>query len=290
MKSDLSIFIPTYKRNEALFETIRSTRGIQDIQVIISDNNEDINLSNEIQDFISQYANIKYHRNQVNIGLDRNMLNFIPLCETKYCLLLGDDDVLTEKFALIFEHIENDADFLLLNNTSLSTGVIPIDTNREKASLFEKIWNKMPFGTLIINVQKARLIKQELEKYIGTYHAYSAVVWEILCSDHSSNKMINIQEKVIQLGVIDKSWKQSTVEIHFVSIPLWFGLLPEQLNKTGQQVLKFFVKSTFNWRFFRQLLKNGLLNNTNYSRTVGQLPLKYRLVYHLSKISLTVKK
>src|ERR1700733_9748858 len=109
---NLSIFIPTYKRKQELFEAVESTRKFPDCPVIISDNNTEPEYYNDIALFLNNYPDVFYHRNGTNIGIDRNMLQFVNFCETKYCLLLGDDDVILPDFSKVFAYLDRDIDFI----------------------------------------------------------------------------------------------------------------------------------------------------------------------------------
>jgi glycosyltransferase involved in cell wall biosynthesis len=62
------------------------------VEVVISDNASTDNTTAIVKEFQNKFANIKYFRNETNLGFDRNILNIIEKSEGEYCLTIGDDD------------------------------------------------------------------------------------------------------------------------------------------------------------------------------------------------------
>jgi glycosyltransferase involved in cell wall biosynthesis len=93
----LSICIPTYNRSEllrsALYSLVPQLKEFQgEVELIVSDNNSSDN-TKDVVDWAQQFGLIRYHRNNENIGANKN----IVLCATKlalgdFCWILGDDD------------------------------------------------------------------------------------------------------------------------------------------------------------------------------------------------------
>ena len=98
----LSICIPTFNRAEFLRYNLKSITdqfdaepALKDIvEVVISDNASADGTKEMVAGFVGKYPNIIYHRNETNIGFDRNLNNAINLAGGKYCFSLGDDDAL----------------------------------------------------------------------------------------------------------------------------------------------------------------------------------------------------
>lgn len=98
----LSICIPTFNRVEFLRYNLKSITSQFDaepalkdiVEVVISDNASADGTKEMVVSFVEKYPNITYHRNETNIGFDRNLNNAINLAGGKYCFSLGDDDAL----------------------------------------------------------------------------------------------------------------------------------------------------------------------------------------------------
>lgn len=100
----LSICIPTFNRCREIIGTLDSvvTQLNDDlynkVEIVISDNAS----TDETQKYISEYilahkaVKIKYHRNNKNIGFDKNVLTVIELSEGEYCWFMGSDDQLAK--------------------------------------------------------------------------------------------------------------------------------------------------------------------------------------------------
>lgn len=94
----LSICIPTFNHAEDLDETLR---GIieqdgfgDDIEVVVVDNASTDDTSNVVYRYSEKRENIRYVRNDRNIGPDRNILRAALLGNGKYIKLLNDNKIL----------------------------------------------------------------------------------------------------------------------------------------------------------------------------------------------------
>lgn len=188
LNDKLSIFIPTYNRCNLLKDTLNSLvheANRYNIPIIISDNNSNDGTENIINNFKNQYRNIFYNKNPENIGLDKNMLLVLKLVKTKYCFMLGDDDLIIRgKFKKIVKILsKDDFDLILLTEISQKSKrkskKLAVDiTLNDCRNFFNGYWDKMPFGSIIINLELAKNI--DASRFIGTSHAYTGLIWEYL--------------------------------------------------------------------------------------------------------------
>jgi len=97
----LSICIPTYNRVDLLAVAIESVLvqvnelNREKLEIVIADNSsngETATWVNQLQ--AGARIPIVYHKNEQNIGFDRNLLTVVELAHGDYCWLLGDDDLL----------------------------------------------------------------------------------------------------------------------------------------------------------------------------------------------------
>lgn len=161
----LSVCIPTYNRAAHLASCLNSIillRAHSDIelQVCVSDN-----ASNDETVAVVRNAqlslNIKYHRNQCNLGIPRNFLNVVSMADGDFAWLLGDDDLLMpdclERLGRIFKEHPS-VDFFFVNAYHLTTEYVhsfpqPFDTKNlpSDMTLFSKMGRsgEMPFLDLI---------------------------------------------------------------------------------------------------------------------------------------------
>jgi len=119
----LSICIPTYNMEKYLDENIQEIVKIveannlkEKIEICISDNASVDNTEVIIQKYIAQdVCTIVYHKNNENLGADRNFLKAVDIASGDYIWLLGADDILLESAFLdiIFNINKNSYDILL---------------------------------------------------------------------------------------------------------------------------------------------------------------------------------
>ena len=106
----VSICIPTYNRARnletclnSIFNQIGNDNGFQ---IVVSDNASTDDTENVVNRFAEIHPTLKYHKNESNIGGDRNILESIKLAEGEYVFLHGDDDFYKEgTLQIIFDII-----------------------------------------------------------------------------------------------------------------------------------------------------------------------------------------
>jgi abequosyltransferase len=89
----LSICIPTYNRAEYLKKTLDSIVNqegfAEHCEIVISDNCSPDNTAEVVDTFMAQYKNIRYYRNDTNVG-ELNFVRVMDLARGKYIKLNGD--------------------------------------------------------------------------------------------------------------------------------------------------------------------------------------------------------
>lgn len=95
----LSISIPTYNRAEKLQQCLehivcqlKDEEIKSNIEVVVSDNASEDNTAQVVKKFQESFDNIKYFRNEKNLGIDKNIINSVVKANGKYCWHIGDDD------------------------------------------------------------------------------------------------------------------------------------------------------------------------------------------------------
>ncbi len=121
----ISICIPTYNRADCLRDCLNSIvcqfddeKVYKQMEVIISDNASTDNTMCVVKEFQKKFFNIHYHRNDTNIGFDKNLLRVVEKSTGTYCMTIGDDDAyFADCFAKIIEKIRlTEASYYMLNS------------------------------------------------------------------------------------------------------------------------------------------------------------------------------
>lgn len=93
---DISIMIPTYKRNGFLGRTIESILNSKtnfNVEVSVVDNNDDFADLSTLE-LIKGYGSVSYYKNRQNLGMFGNWNRCIELAKAKWILILHDDDTI----------------------------------------------------------------------------------------------------------------------------------------------------------------------------------------------------
>ena len=98
-----TIAIPTYRRSRLLVRAIDSAihqAGINNYEIIVVDNDDlkDEATDKLMQSYCKKYKNIRYYRNDSNIGITGNWNRCIELARGKWVVLLHDDDVMLKSY------------------------------------------------------------------------------------------------------------------------------------------------------------------------------------------------
>ena len=235
MSFNLSVCIPTYNRYKYLKEILDETLVFMlkhDIEVCISNNASTDETDSYLIDLVARYPKVKYKLQKSNVGIDHNMIDVINMAKNEYVLAMGDDDMLI--IDNLFEELvalDKKPDLLILNGLynkqreHLSKdlkGAMFTDKN----GAFDDLWKKMPFGSFIL---KKELFKEAYyQKYIGTSHAYTGVIWDALSSKNDTTGHIKIicgEKPLINFMDVSKTWRKDAFKIMYYEIPLWFKLL-----------------------------------------------------------------
>lgn len=133
----LTILIPTRNRATRLKENLNNIATILNeleeegyVYVIVSDNASQQEELSDIEASILQYPyEIKLNKNTTNCGIEENILRLIDMCETKYCMLLGDDDFFSAEYlSQVLNYVRKDEVFAIFPNC------FSVDKDRRKIS------------------------------------------------------------------------------------------------------------------------------------------------------------
>jgi glycosyltransferase involved in cell wall biosynthesis len=98
MTIKLSICIATYNRARFLREALDSIiyQLTSECEIVISDNASTDETQTVVSEYVGRFPNVRYYRNQSNIGLDRNFDTAVSMADGEYCWLFADDDIFKE--------------------------------------------------------------------------------------------------------------------------------------------------------------------------------------------------
>jgi len=189
----LTICIATYNRARLLQETIESIipQLTDECELVISDNAS----TDETERVVSEYTNriscLRYHRQEVNQGLDRNFDCAVEYATGEYCWLFGDDDVFKpDAIATVLSALRTDFSLVLVNyecrdftlskvlNPQLFPGLTQdrVYTPDQIDDLFSQADSFIFIGCIII--KRSIWLSRERSRYHGSLFAHLGVIFQ----------------------------------------------------------------------------------------------------------------
>jgi glycosyltransferase involved in cell wall biosynthesis len=226
--STLGICIPTYKRPDQLLACVKSiieSAGSTHVPVYISDDSADDTNVAAVESLRNAYPHIIHERNARNLGIDRNILKSVDICQCRYAWLMGEDDRMKpEAIPTVLDIAgRNDAQwpFIYINYASVDASFKRVlkkqsldlsgDVERDAIDFLRReAWSMGFIGACV--VQKSAWAKVNEEPYVGTYFAHVGVIMESLCG---RNARLIAKPLVLNRCSTPEafSWKNSTFEV-----------------------------------------------------------------------------
>lgn len=275
MSNLLSICIPTYNRIHYLKELLPILLPQAEklgVEVCVSDNCSTDGTKDYLLYMRHNINCFKYIVQKKNLGLEKNMLFAISMAKNKYILLIGDDDFIpNEKLSTILSSLENSLDLLILDGWHTDSFLNPRKPHLPKElkgiyftspfSAFIKLWDKMHLGSFLVH--RDCFSPVFFEKYIGTSHAYTGMVWDYLAQKYRKSSKVSIKCMSTPTVLIrggEKSWHKNTALIMLYEIPRWFYLLKKDYELQVNPILANYLKRQT--RIF-SLLRYQAINQLN---------------------------
>ncbi len=190
----LGVCIPTYKRPEWLckcVDSIVAAAGPFRVPIFIADDSEDLTNDETVAKLKRQYKWVYCEKNARNLGIDRNILKAVALCDCKYAWLLGEDDrMCPTAISEVLTALESNSvppAFVCVNYAAVDDSgeqclrerVVEIASDTVisgRVFVEEFAWACGFIGSCVVNTELWRRV--DSEKYVGTYFAHLGVICE----------------------------------------------------------------------------------------------------------------
>lgn len=197
----LTIAIPTYNRKRLLKRALESIvpQLNSNVEILVSDNASDDGTDKMMK---SDFPNIRYIRNETNMGSDYNFLQCYREANGEYVMLLGSDDRFSIGALAYLTGflVESNCDIVLMNYKQFDTEKEEVyiknsehiknyktkqDIVTEDRELFMK-YADHSIGFMSATVIKKVLLSQvkEKDKFIGTYFIHTCLMLEAVKGKH----------------------------------------------------------------------------------------------------------
>lgn len=193
----LTIGIPTYNRSSQLAESLEHITKIitknslnNDVEIFISNNASTDNTEEMVKSFQKNYQNIRYAKNDVNLGYDRNVDKVLTEARGNFCWTLSDDDYINdESIVYILSIIKENPNvaYICIDNDAIVDGKDGVKI-KDGNELFQK-YNSIIGGLLSQNIYNKDFLAKGREKYYGNLWFHLSVALETV----GKNEMILVK-------------------------------------------------------------------------------------------------
>jgi abequosyltransferase len=239
----MSICIPTYNRSHFLklcLTSIYSQKFDHSlIEVIVSDNCSTDDTPEIVENYKRLFPNLRYIRNETNIGPDRNILKVIQEAKGTFVKMQGDDDFYVDgTISLLLDVLSSHLDY----------GVVHVHVHRDDGSTYEgegvqaflhasTIMSTFISGTILRRQDLERIEQQD--RFIHTSFNQTYLQFEIL---QSNPRFCVINRSMFHYGSVEPSGYN-------------FG---QVVFRGYQSILKYFIGKGLTEEDFREEKKRSL--------------------------------
>lgn len=182
----LTIGLPTFNNPrgariqiESLIDQILSLNAMKRIDILISDNSENLETLNCISEVDARGVLLEYRRNASNIGYDRNVDRVLTEARGTYCWLLSDNDpVASGALRAIVSALEKygQAAHLIIDTTLGVENVVQYANYEDLARSFG---DSLPGGLVSQNIFKRSLLPADRFRFYGNHWFHLALLLQI---------------------------------------------------------------------------------------------------------------
>jgi abequosyltransferase len=194
----LTIAIPTFNRADCLRGSLATLlpqlRDRRNVELIISDNASSDDTPVLVRGFQQRGLNLRYMRNEINRGLDANLLQCFEQATGKYLWILGDDDVvLPDSLAKILSMLaETDYSLVYLCVYPFSRDYVAERRHDRYRRFAQVVPNGLPFirsvgimitfiSSIIVNRDRCQSASESaLRRFVGCFLIHLAWLLPVL--------------------------------------------------------------------------------------------------------------
>ena len=241
----LSVCIATRNRGVFIGETLESivSQATEQIEIVILDGASTDNTEEVVRRYQERCPQVRYFRQETNMGVDRDFAKAVDLADGEYCWLFCDDDLLKpgairvvldaikNHYALIIANSEvRNADLSkLLEPRRLTLGENKIYKSSESHLLLADNGNYLTFiGGVII--KRELWAERERENYFGSCFIHVGVIFQ----QPLPGDALVIAEPLISIRYGNASWLGKYFEIWMFKWPglVWsFADFPDSVKR-----------------------------------------------------------
>ena len=180
----LSFAIPTFNRAKYLDYSLKSLVPLAkkyNMQIFISDNASNDDTKEIVQKYMNDYPLIFYHRNENNIGFDRNAEISLKMSNTEYTWLLGDSSLIQDQgLDYVYELILNNKKYeAIIVNQFDGVKEIPEKDYSDRNQLLSDLgWHMTLISSYIFS--KSIIDFGNFKRYYDSHFVHTGILFEYI--------------------------------------------------------------------------------------------------------------
>lgn len=200
----ISICIPTYNRASSLkiiMPELISTIKEYNFEILIVDNASSDDTKEVVDDFKKIYNTITYHRQDENVGADKNFEAALRLSKSKYAWLLGDTNLICkDELYTVLNILQTGGHAAVLVNSDNRVKNVPSQVFTDPTLLLKYIgWHITLLCSIIFS--KSLIENASFKRYYNSNFIQTGIVFEYLVTNpatsywHSGNAIMGLRKR-----------------------------------------------------------------------------------------------
>lgn len=187
----LSICIPTFNRADFIGATLESivTQATEDCEIIVSDNASTDGTELVVSEYGRRFSRLRYIRQHMNVGLDRNYDRAVEVAQGEYCWLMTDDDFLMPgAVAAVLKALLRDLSLVLVNVEARDFSMSKVLRSRWLDFESDRVYTSDEMDQLVLDtgvtlryigcivIKRAIWLLREKDQYYGSLFIHLGVI------------------------------------------------------------------------------------------------------------------
>lgn len=243
----LSICITTYNRGKYIGETLDSILAQikPGVELLVVDGASPDNTPEVMAEYLSRHPEIRYFREPVNSGFDRDYDKSVGYAKGEYCWLLSDDDLLRPgAVQKVLSAIDGKSDLIVVNtdiwNADFSQKLLDrrleIETDveygsKDREQLFIGTANQLGFIGCVV-IRRSFWLSRDRASFYGTLFIHVGVIFQYPAIETAKV----ISEPLIAIRSGNATWVARTFEVWAMKWPELIWSFPDFSDTTKQAV------------------------------------------------------
>jgi glycosyltransferase involved in cell wall biosynthesis len=288
----LSICIATRNRGAFIGTTLESVicQATDDVEIVILDGASTDNTEEIVRSYRERFPRMRYERQELNLGIDRDFARAVDLAQGEYCWLFCDDDVFKpSSIRIVLEATKENYALIVVDSEVRNADLSQLLLAKRMQLNTDRVYKPNELGLLLADagdylsfiggvvIKRELWVNREKEIYFGSSFIHVGVIFQ----RPLPGDVLVISESLISIRYGNASWVGKTFEIFMFNWPqlIWsFVDLPDSAKSR--------VCSREPWRSIRTLLHlraKGAYTKREYNDLLVQR-LKSRWARLISKI------